>query len=501
MASKLTEADKSEITRQSDVRSKPLRNNFTNFFNKINEIIDEIAAIAIGTTNAETTAARPYHTSLKNRLDSIGSGNFNYIKSGGVVSINAGDSQKVDIIETQAKVNGIDVKAVAATSGTIAFTSANTRYDIVAIKSDSTFEVITGAESADPVLPAVATTQKALWVLIIGTASVALGWDARSQGCYYHHDGAYKFNWEIQDAVDDITVGDIFVAAGKYYEEVDLTGKSDITLRFENGAKLYRIANTAYAIKSINTVGNEETGIKVIGADLYGNSKAGSLELLKFDYTDEFTILNCQFDGNGSSTATYKNFVIDNSDNLLLFGNIMMNPHSTSNVTNSTYNQIVGNRIAFVEDKITFNNDTNIYRDSAGTLKTDDNFAVAGEYQIFPGNAFLAIADTEVSATLVGPTKKKEIQIACFGTFRITFDLKHSSGNANATGRIYKNGSPFGTAQSTTSTTYVTFSEDLVFSTGDLIQLYIGESGIDTAYARNFRVKVKSAPIGTVQLD
>jgi hypothetical protein len=218
MASKLTSNDIAEITNQSDMISKPVRDNYTNLKNKINEVIDDLAAVAIGTTNAETTAARPYHTNLKERLDSIWSGQTNYVKSGGVVTINAGDSQKVDVTAVECKINGIDTKTAASTSGTIAYTSANTRYDVVVVNSDSTLTVVTGSESATPVLPSVSSTQRALEVLLIGTASVALAWDARNQGCVYDIDGRKGYAWKIQDAVDNITSGYIRVMEGRYYE-------------------------------------------------------------------------------------------------------------------------------------------------------------------------------------------------------------------------------------------------------------------------------------------
>lgn len=223
MASKLTETDIKEVTRQSDVRSKILRDNYTNLKNKTNEIIDEIAAIAVGTTNAETTAARPYHTSLKNRLDSIESGKedvngrINYLKTGGAVTINA-DTAKVDIAAGQAKVGGIDVKWAASTSATISAAAAsNHRIDVVAVQSDSTLTVVTGAESlkgsTNPVFPSISSTQDSLAALYVDdTGSVDLTSniyqlkDDTSYPNYYIkqattlNQGKYVFNNLILDA-------------------------------------------------------------------------------------------------------------------------------------------------------------------------------------------------------------------------------------------------------------------------------------------------------------
>ncbi|MBK9272807.1 MAG: hypothetical protein IPM48_14575 [Saprospiraceae bacterium] len=90
-------------------------------------------------------------------------------------------------------------------------------------------------------------------------------------------------------------------------------------------------------------------------------------------------------------------------------------------------------------------------------------------------------------------TLKKDIEIQTNGSIRIKFDLQSSNGSYNAYGRIYKNGSPVGTERITTSTSYVTYSEDFDdVVIGDNFQLYIhntfsGGSG-NVARCRNFRV-------------
>lgn len=173
MASKLSGNDIQNIASQGAVRSSPLRSNFTALKNKINEVIDALAAAAIGTTNAETTAARPYHASLLDRLDSAWKGQYNFVKSGGVVSLNS-NPQKVDVTAGEAKVDGTDVKWNSATSGTIAYTVSNTRYDVVVANSDSTISIVTGTAHATPKFPALATSQKALAVLLVTTSAVSI---------------------------------------------------------------------------------------------------------------------------------------------------------------------------------------------------------------------------------------------------------------------------------------------------------------------------------------
>ena len=79
--------------------------------------------------------------------------------------------------------------------------------------------------------------------------------------------------------------------------------------------------------------------------------------------------------------------------------------------------------------------------------------------------------------------KVKEIQVLKAGTLTTKFTLRVSGNQAGVYGQIYKNGSPEGTLRSTSSSGYVTFTEDVTLNAGDLIQLYIkvGDE-LDTAY-------------------
>lgn len=225
MASKLTSADISEITRQSDVISKNLRDNFTNIKNKTNELIDDLAAVSIGTTNAETTAARPYHTSLKERLDSNWSGQHPYVKSGGLVEQQTVPNMTVSISAGEAKINGIDVKWTDSNTGTITAPTTNDRIDIIAVQSDSTIVVVTGSESANPQLPDISSTQRALSFIYLENTTASITsteiTDCRDQGCYYFFEGKQYYQFKIQDAIDDLSNGGtIIINNGTYYESL-----------------------------------------------------------------------------------------------------------------------------------------------------------------------------------------------------------------------------------------------------------------------------------------
>jgi hypothetical protein len=247
MASKLTATDVPNPQTQSDLISKIMRDGRTNLKNKINEVIDEISALQIGTTNAETTAARPYHTSLKERLDSINDNQANYMKSGGAVTESSPQAMTVEISAGEATVDGVDVKWAASTSGTITAPAISTggivtRLDVVVVNSDSTLTVITGAESETPVFENVTQSQKALAYIkltsddtVIVDANII---DARDMGAWYCKEGVHKYKWYIQDAIDDLTNGgNIYVGAGTYYEDLTVSGSQYI--KYDGGATLY----------------------------------------------------------------------------------------------------------------------------------------------------------------------------------------------------------------------------------------------------------------------
>ena len=264
--SKITTSLKNEITRQSDVTSKPLRDNFTNYQNAINDNQDQIDALSTSTTNNETVVARGAdHASLNERLDSMWTGQPNYLKSGGVVSINGGDAQKVDVTAGEARVDGKDIVWSGDTSETIPFTSANTRFDVVVVNSATTtgglhLEIVRGAESATPVLPTIADSQKPLWVLTIGTATVTLSWDARDQGCRYFNGGRWAYEWKIQDAIDNLSVGgNIQIGRGTYYET--LTYDDSQVLIFEGGTTLKNAGGTTIALEDIDLISKTNTRV------------------------------------------------------------------------------------------------------------------------------------------------------------------------------------------------------------------------------------------------
>jgi len=121
----------------------------------------------------------------------------------------------------------------------------------------------------------------------------------------------------------------------------------------------------------------------------------------------------------------------------------------------------------------------------------------AFNYRVFfsktiPSETLQHANDAEVSTVSTNMVKLKEIKVnnGYLEKIRIKFDMCIESSSYVAYGQIYKNGTPIGNLWSTTSTSYVTFVEDLgPFQAGDLIQLY-GRSNYTyrSAYFRNFRI-------------
>jgi hypothetical protein len=117
-------------------------------------------------------------------------------------------------------------------------------------------------------------------------------------------------------------------------------------------------------------------------------------------------------------------------------------------------------------------------------------------------------ADTFGSSSSAEYEKVKEIEYNDVdGTLRIKFDITTPSATSDTCyGRIYKNGVAYGTERSSNNDTplYDTFSEDLTFETGDLIQLYVKKGSAGGCYYRNFRVyytKAVTTEENTINID
>ncbi|NHZ84324.1 MAG: hypothetical protein GWP19_00395 [Planctomycetia bacterium] len=340
-------ANLKQIIFQSNLRSKPVRENYTDIETDLNDLQNQINNLTTPPVGSEVTNARDYHTVLRDRLRSASKLQLNKVIIGGMVQEQGTPDMTVQVSAGEAIINGVACKWSAGNSATITAPTLK-RWDIVVIASDNTLSIVSGNDSNNRILPVITINQRPLGLIDLDSSTTtitdSLIVDISEQGCIVDSTWFFK----IQDAIDylddrtnAIEQGEIIINKGEYYEEIDLSGKNNITLNFKNGNNLYRIYDSAYCIKNINASSNETIGIKIIGVNCYGNGITGSLELLKFDYVDEFLIKDCRFDGNDSSFATYKNWVIDNADNFHLDNNLNLDnsgdmDYSTTNITNAT---------------------------------------------------------------------------------------------------------------------------------------------------------------------
>ena len=137
------------------------------------------------------------------------------------------------------------------------------------------------------------------------------------------------------------------------------------------------------------------------------------------------------------------------------------------------------------------------------TKQSIDELSPFSLLDVRAGDNSLAEANTERSVATTTYTMVKEIEVVKAGTYRITWDAYYvggfGSGSAN---RIYKNGVAFG-LEVDPGATYSSQSQDLVFSAGDMIQLYIKHpSAAQNSFAKNFVVSMGAfSDLATVNQD
>jgi hypothetical protein len=75
------------------------------------------------------------------------------------------------------------------------------------------------------------------------------------------------------------------------------------------------------------------------------------------------------------------------------------------------------------------------------------------------------------------------------GTIRVKYDTRVSSTSETIHSQLYVNGSPRGTARTNTSTTYVTYTEDITVNVGDVVQIYFYiQTTTYHGYIANFKI-------------
>ena len=88
------------------------------------------------------------------------------------------------------------------------------------------------------------------------------------------------------------------------------------------------------------------------------------------------------------------------------------------------------------------------------------------------------------------------VTIGASGKVRVSFGMKAQNASYIVYARIYLNGVGVGIERSTTSTTLITFTEDITVNAGDAFQIYAKCTNISASvYVGNLRIKVASTPV------
>jgi len=93
-------------------------------------------------------------------------------------------------------------------------------------------------------------------------------------------------------------------------------------------------------------------------------------------------------------------------------------------------------------------------------------------YKLQPGDVEWYVDNTDYHTSSTSYVLLCQARVFCNALLRVKFSLWNNQNGYTAYGRVYKNGTPFGTERSVTSTNSVTFTEDLEFTKNDLIQIY-----------------------------
>lgn len=317
----LSNADLRNILYQAGVYSRVLRTNFENLKNAHNDLESRFAAALTEVEGAsEVVDARDHAAILTDRLRQASKANGNVVIEGLDVAPTSPASMQVKVSAGDALIDGVYcMKAAETTMGALVAPAANTRYDVVVLNSDNTLSIVDGGMggaglgSANPVLPAIAITQRALAIITLTSSTTSITAAnirmCKRQGAeLYDNSGTVKYYWRISDALTDASAGSrIEVGEGFYYEFINGEGYSDITINF-GSAKLYRVSAGDSCLSFSNP--STETNVRITGGFFYGNGKAGAIPLLLFEKIDGLQIIGVMCDANASSTAENKKIEI-----------------------------------------------------------------------------------------------------------------------------------------------------------------------------------------------
>lgn len=154
-------------------------------------------------------------------------------------------------------------------------------------------------------------------------------------------------------------------------------------------------------------------------------------------------------------------------------------------------------------DNVTHTDANRIAANIKAGVKLDGLTGTLVEGTVTPGTSSASPDTFNTIRTTISLTyeKKKEMLMNLGGTYRVSFQLM-GEGTYFVWGRIYKNGVAYGTERGPVDSSGFTFTEDLLFSQGDYLQIYVKNTTTNPSYAGGLRLAaVTIAKIATVTLD
>ena len=145
-----------KVVFQSQLRSKPVRENFTDIENNYNSLRSEVNA-SIASTASEVTSARDNFSNLSNNINAR-KGYVNVL-NGGSITETTPNSLKLNVVAGSGIVNGIGVSWASGTSATMAAPASNSRIDLVVANTDNSISIVAGSLAATPRIPDIGATQ------------------------------------------------------------------------------------------------------------------------------------------------------------------------------------------------------------------------------------------------------------------------------------------------------------------------------------------------------
>ena len=318
-----------QIIQLSDIISKLVRDNFTDISNWFGDHQNQIDLLLTPPAGNEVTNARDHHSVLRDRLRSASKASGNRVISGLQVTTN--NNMTVGVEPGEAIVDGVACVVTARQNSATITAPTNKRYDVIVLNSDNSLAIVSGNDAAEPLMPTVSSTQRALGILYSTSTQTAFSqdviMDARYQGAVI--DGFYFFT--VNEAISYSEAkavyipslsgvrgnigGVIDVGPGYYFEEINIEkggnamtiGDKNLTINFDPSAKIYRPTSAKRALRiqgNTNTAGYWVRNVTINGGHFYGNGMSGAIPNISIYRGHVITFNNVWSDGNTSSSLT-----------------------------------------------------------------------------------------------------------------------------------------------------------------------------------------------------